>query len=65
MTHPFPTALRRHGLALALAVAASSVHAGKANDTLVYASDNEVENVSPYHNNRREGVILANMAWDT
>jgi len=39
--------------------------AGKANDTLVYASDSEVENVSPYHNNLREGVILARHAWDT
>ncbi|MGF6528306.1 ABC transporter substrate-binding protein [Variovorax sp. PvP013] len=52
-------------LAGLLAVGAASVHAGKANDTLTYASDSEVENVSPYHNNMREGVILAAMAWDT
>jgi peptide/nickel transport system substrate-binding protein len=48
-----------------LALAAGSAQAGKANDTLVYASDNEVENISPYHNNMREGVVLAHMAWDT
>jgi len=52
-------------LFLGMAAGAMAAHAGKANDTLVYASDNEVENVSPYHNNMREGVILANMAWDT
>ncbi|WP_405000984.1 ABC transporter substrate-binding protein [Hydrogenophaga palleronii] len=50
---------------MTLAVAAATAYAGKANDTLTYASDNEVENVSPYHNNMREGVILAAMAWDT
>ncbi|WP_114811385.1 ABC transporter substrate-binding protein [Paraburkholderia kururiensis] len=40
-------------------------YAGKANDTLVYASDSEPENISPYHNNLREGVIVAHMVWDT
>lgn len=39
--------------------------ANKANDTLVYASDSEVENISQYHNNLREGVILAHLIWDT
>ncbi|WP_375466118.1 ABC transporter substrate-binding protein [uncultured Methylobacterium sp.] len=39
--------------------------AGKAEDTLVYASDTEPENVSPYHNSAREGVILARNVWDT
>ena len=39
--------------------------AGKANDTLVYASDSEPENISPYHNNVREGVIIARHAWET
>ncbi|WP_081884981.1 ABC transporter substrate-binding protein [Paraburkholderia kururiensis] len=42
-----------------------SAYAGKANDTLVYASDSEPENISPYHNNLREGVIVAHMVWDT
>jgi peptide/nickel transport system substrate-binding protein len=53
-------------LAVLLAVTAPQVaFAGKANDTLIYASDSEPENVSPYHNNLREGVILAHHAWDT
>jgi peptide/nickel transport system substrate-binding protein len=61
-----PTAtVRKVLLAAALAAATAAAHAGKANDTLVYASDSEVENVSPYHNNLREGVILAHLAWDT
>ncbi len=61
-----PTALRRQAWVLALAASTTTAaQAGKANDTLVYASDSEVENVSPYHNNMREGVILAHMAWDT
>ncbi|AEF56269.1 ABC transporter substrate-binding protein [Marinomonas posidonica] len=48
------------------AIASSaSAWADKSNDTLVYASDSEPENVSPYHNNLREGVILSHMAWDT
>ena len=59
------TTVVRGVLALSLAASAIAAHAGKANDTLVYASDNEVENVSPYHNNMREGVILTAMAWDT
>jgi hypothetical protein len=43
----------------------SQAFAGKSNDTLVYASDSEPENISPYHNNLREGVIVAHMVWDT
>src|SRR5450830_539386 len=46
-------------------VGAAPAQASKANDTLVYASDSEVENISPYHNNLREGVIIAHLAWDT
>jgi len=38
--------------------------ANKANDTLIYASDSEPENVSPYHNNLREGVIIARHVFD-
>ena len=68
MGHSFTTLARRAAAALVLttgATAALTAFAGKANDTLTYASDSEVENVSPYHNNMREGVILAAMAWDT
>lgn len=48
-----------------LAGMSSGAWADKASNTLVYASDSEPENVSPYHNNVREGVILARHAWDT
>ncbi|AOW15831.1 ABC transporter substrate-binding protein [Hydrogenophaga crassostreae] len=57
--------MRRGLVPLVMAAGSAGVQAGKANDTLIYASDSEVENVSPYHNNMREGVILASMAWDT
>ena len=50
---------------LAAGMASSLAFAGKANDTLVYASDSEVENIGPYHNNLREGVIIAHLGWDT
>ncbi|TWI47981.1 peptide/nickel transport system substrate-binding protein [Pseudomonas duriflava] len=39
----------------------TSAHASKADDTLVYASDSEPENISPYHNDVREGVILGRL----
>lgn len=51
--------------ALLASLLAGPALAGKANDTLVYASDSEPENVSPYHNSAREGVILARNCWDT
>ncbi len=52
------------GTALALCLAPGAALAGKANDTLVYASDSDLENISPYHNNMREGVILMHHVWD-
>lgn len=53
-------------LAAAVALGLPSVaQAGKANDTLVYASDSELENISPYHNSVREGVIIARHVWET
>jgi len=52
--------------AIAVSLAFSPVAlANKANDTLVYVSDSDLENVSPYHNNMREGVILLHHVWDT
>ena len=51
-------------MAAAALVAAAPAFANKANDTLVYASDSEPENVSPYHNNLREGVIIARHVFD-
>ncbi|CAN5323984.1 ABC transporter substrate-binding protein [soil metagenome] len=38
--------------------------ANKKNDTLTYVSDSEPENISPYHNNLREGVIIARHVFD-
>ena len=52
-------------IACALAGVTTSALANKANDTLVYAVGLEPENVSPYHNNVREGIILSHLAWDT
>lgn len=61
--------LVKHGLSLlvasTLAVSSASAIAGKSDDTLVYASNSWPENISPYHNNLREGVILGHLAWDT
>ena len=58
--------VRTIALTAALACfAAGPALAGKAQDTLVYASDSEPENVSPYHNSAREGVVLARNCWDT
>ena len=50
--------------AIALAGATPPALAGKSNNTLIYASDSEPENVSPYHNNLREGVIIARHVFD-
>ncbi len=61
----FVSKLVRCTVMATLAAGMAAAQAGKANDTLVYASDNEVENVSPYHNNMREGVVLAHLAWNT
>ena len=40
-------------------------HAGKANNTLGMAYDQAPENIDPYFNNVRIGVIIANNVWDT
>lgn len=56
-------------IALSLFISITAVSqqslANKANDTLIYASNSWPENVSPYHNSAREGVILGHLAWDT
>ena len=38
--------------------------AGKADDTLVWATDREVAVVDPYYNNTRELVIMGHLGWD-
>ncbi len=45
--------------------AAPAAFAGKANDTLVWATNKEVNVVLPYYNNLRETVISARHMWDT
>lgn len=40
-------------------------YAGKANNTLGMAYDQAPENIDPYFNNVRIGVIIANNVWDT
>jgi peptide/nickel transport system substrate-binding protein len=52
-------------VAIAVSVTGGAAFANKANDTLIYASDSEPENISPYHNNLREGVIIARNVFDT
>jgi peptide/nickel transport system substrate-binding protein len=62
---PLKSFVSKCALSAALIALSASVFAGKKDDTLVYASDSEVENISPYHNHMREGVILARHVWDT
>lgn len=51
-------------LACSLALTAPAT-AGKKNDTLGFAYDQTPENVDPYFNNVRIGVIIAANVWDT
>lgn len=48
----------------ATVIAAPSVMAGKANDTLVWTTDREAAVADPYYNNTRELVIIGNTVWD-
>ncbi|WP_420391754.1 ABC transporter substrate-binding protein [Acuticoccus sp.] len=50
--------------AVALALAAHSAEAGKADDTLVWTTDREVAVIDPYYNNTRELVIMGHLGWD-
>ena len=62
MTNRFLTALC--SLAL-IAGAAAPAEAGKADDTLVWATGNEVDTADLYYQNLREVVIMAHLACDT
>lgn len=58
------------GLALALAVGAATLSpspamAGKANNTLTFALDQEVEAVNFYQSTSRDALILSRLIWDT
>nr|WP_320109633.1 ABC transporter substrate-binding protein [Rhodopseudomonas sp. P2A-2r] len=50
--------------AAAVVAVPAAAWAGKKNDTLTYVSDSEPENISPYHNNLREGVIIGRHVFD-
>jgi len=52
-------------LALALAGTAAPSLAGKSDDNLIVAYEQVLENVDPYFNNTRIGVIIAANVWDT
>ncbi|MEJ8834841.1 ABC transporter substrate-binding protein [Ramlibacter sp. AN1133] len=52
-------------LAAAALVASAPAWAGKKTDTLEFAYDQAPENVDPYFNNVRIGVILGQTVWDT
>ncbi len=51
--------------AIALSAQTLPALAGKADDTLIYASNQEVDNMSPYFNNQREGLIIGRHVFDT
>ncbi|WP_340148719.1 ABC transporter substrate-binding protein [uncultured Sneathiella sp.] len=38
--------------------------AGKANDTLIFATETDLENIDAYYNSARVGVIVARHVWD-
>ena len=51
--------------AAALAVAASPALAGKSDDSLIWATDREVNVPLPYYENVREMVVMSRLVWDT
>jgi peptide/nickel transport system substrate-binding protein len=53
------------GLIFLAALAAAPAAADKRSDTLRFAYDQSVENIDPYFNNVRLGVILRHQIWDT
>jgi len=54
------------GVALAMTVGVWSgpALAGKADDTLNWATDREVAVIDPYYNNTRELVVMGHLGWD-
>jgi peptide/nickel transport system substrate-binding protein len=53
------------GVVVLAALAAAPATADKRSDTLRFAYDQSVENIDPYFNNVRLGVILRHQIWDT
>jgi peptide/nickel transport system substrate-binding protein len=60
----------KHWILPAVAIAAAAgfspnqAFAGKADDTLNWATDREVAVVDPYYNNTRELVVMGHLGWD-
>ncbi|MEK9672432.1 MAG: ABC transporter substrate-binding protein [Rhodospirillaceae bacterium] len=50
--------------AVAVGISVGAAMAGKANDTLVWATDRESAVADPYYNRTRELVIIGNTVWD-
>ena len=50
--------------AVAVSIAAPGAQAGKSNDTLIWASDREVNVIDNYYHNVRETAIMQRMIWD-
>ena len=57
--------LRPLTLALALAAALAPAHAAKRDNSIRFAYDQAPENVDPFFNNVRIGVIIGHHVWDT
>jgi peptide/nickel transport system substrate-binding protein len=52
-------------LAITAGIASGPAFAGKADDTLNWATDREVAVIDPYYNNTRELVVMGHLGWDT
>src|SRR5215813_5854271 len=53
------------GLLTMLGLVATPAHAGKKDDTLVWATDRDNPIADPYYLNTRELVIIGHHVWDT
>ena len=51
-------------MAAAAGVWSSPAVAGKADDTLNWATDREIAVIDPYYNNTRELVVMGHLGWD-
>ena len=51
-------------MAAAAGIWSSPALAGKADDTLNWATDREIAVIDPYYNNTRELVVMGHLGWD-
>ncbi len=52
------------GIGAMLALGGGAALAGKADDTLNWATTREIAVIDPYYNNTRELVVMGHMGWD-